>query len=59
MIANYYRLGNDKIMGNLIRFMFKTNFRYSKTDQFFVILGILGMAEWLFIILFTVFKTLK
>jgi hypothetical protein len=43
-------------MGNFIRFIFRTKYRYGKTDQFFILVGILGIIQWLLILIFLIFK---
>jgi len=41
-------------MGNTIRFIFKTKFRYSKFDQFLILLGIAGVIEWFYVLIFVI-----
>jgi len=43
-------------MGNILRFIFRTNNRYDKLDQFFIFLGFFGIIQWLLIFIFLIFK---
>lgn len=38
-------------MGSVIRFVFRTNYRYGKFEQFQIILCLFGIALWVYILL--------
>ena len=40
---------NLQVMGCLIRFVFRTNYRYSKLDQILIFLAFVGIIMWLHI----------